>query len=280
MTEPAAPGAPDQSYWSRSGGSAWTELQTLMDRLYQPIGEAIADRAAPPVGARVLDVGCGAGATTLDLARRVGPSGASTGVDISAPLLEAARRRVGTAANVAFIEADAQTHAFGEATFDVVTSRFGVMFFADPDVAFANLWRAIRPGGALAFACWRSAADNPLAQVALDAAAAILPDLPPPPPEDAPGRFAFADPERVRGILQRSGWRDIEITPLDTPTPLSLDEMLDLSLKFGVLATALPRQDEAVRERVLQVVTSQLELQVRDGIIPMGAACWLVAARR
>lgn len=279
MTEPTAPGVPDQGYWSRSGGSAWAELQTLMDRLYQPIGEAIADRADPSAGARVLDVGCGAGATTLDLARRVGPTGTCTGVDISAPLLETARRRAAAVANADFTEADAQTHDFGEAVFDAVTSRFGVMFFVDPDAAFANLRRATRPGGGLAFACWRSAGDNPLTQIALDAAAPFLPDLPPRPPVDAPGRFAFADPERVRGILQRSGWTDIEITPLDTPTPLSLDEMLDLSLKFGTLATALPQQGEAVRETVRQAVIARLEPHVRDGIIPMRAACWRVAAR-
>ncbi|HWW12552.1 MAG TPA: SAM-dependent methyltransferase, partial [Brevundimonas sp.] len=101
----------------------------------------------------------------------------------------------------------------------------------------------------------------------------------PPPPADAPGRFAFADPERVRGILQRSGWTDIEITPLDTPTPLSLDEMLDLSLTFGVLGTALPQQDEAVRETVRGAVSDRLETYLQDGIIPMSAACWLVSAR-
>lgn len=280
MTEPALPGVPDQGYWSRSGGSAWADLQTLMDRLYQPIGEAVADRADPPIGGRVLDVGCGAGATTLDLARRVGPAGRCTGVDISVPLLEAARRRAAAVANVGFVEADAQTHDFGEAVFDAVTSRFGVMFFADPDAAFANLKRATKPGGALAFACWRAAADNPLTQIPLEAAAPFLPDLPPPPPADAPGRFAFADPERVRGILRRSGWTDIEITPLDTPTPLSLDEMLDLSLKFGVLGTALPQQDEATRDRVRQAVTDRLQVHVQDGIIPMSAACWRVSARR
>ena len=279
MTESARPGVPDQSYWTRSGGSAWADLQALMDRLYQPIGEAVADRADPPAGARVLDVGCGAGATTLDLARRVGPVGSCTGVDISTPLLEAARRRAATVANVGFIEADAQTHDLGEATFDAVTSRFGVMFFADADAAFANLRRATKPGGELAFACWRAAAENPLTQIPLETAAPFLPDLPPPPPADAPGRFAFADPERVRGILQRSGWTDIEITPLDTPTPLSLDEMLDLSLTFGVLGTALPQQDEAVRETVRGAVSDRLETYLQDGIIPMSAACWLVSAR-
>ncbi|WP_291840712.1 class I SAM-dependent methyltransferase [Brevundimonas sp.] len=280
MTDPARPAVPDQGYWSRSGGSAWADLQTLMDRLYQPIGEAVADRADPPVGARVLDVGCGAGATTLDLARRVGPTGHCTGVDISAPLLEAARRRAVATANVDFIEADAQTHDFGEATFDAVTSRFGVMFFTDPDAAFANLRRATKPGGRLTFACWRAVAENALTQVPLEAATPFLPDLPPPLPVDAPGRFAFADPEKVRGILHRSGWTDIEITPLDTPTPLSLDEMLDLGLKFGVLGTALPQQDETVRAQVRAAVTDRLNVHLRDGIIPMSAACWLVSARR
>lgn len=151
------------------------------------------------------------------------------------------------------------------------------MFFEDPDAAFANLRRALRPGGGLTFACWRSAAENPLTLVPLQAAAPFLPE-PPKAPADGPGRFAFADADRVRGILDRSGWRQVDIAPLDVATPVSFDELLTLSLKLGLLGTVLLRHDESVRKRVAEAVAAGVEPWVEDGVVPMTAACWLVTA--
>ena len=279
MTANAAPGVLTEAYWNDAGGRAWVEHQGLMDRLNQPVGDIIAERADPGAGARVMDVGCGAGATTLDMARRVGPDGLCVGVDVSESLLELARRkaRLEAVGNADFLRADAGTHDFGGSTFDAAISRYGVMFFEDPDAAFANLRRAVRPGGALTFACWRSAAENPLSQAPLEAAAPFLPE-PPRAPADGPGRFAFADPDRVRGILDRSGWSRVAIEPLDVATPLSFDELMTLSLRLGLLGTILPRQDEAVRERIGDAVAARLQSYVEDGMVPMTAACWLVTA--
>ncbi|WP_165188204.1 class I SAM-dependent methyltransferase [Caulobacter soli] len=267
------------SFWNAEGGEVWVRSQDLLDRLNAPIGEAVVARADPGPGKRVLDVGCGAGATTLDMARRLGPAGSCVGVDVSGPLLNLARQRAEAQdlPQAQFIEADAQDHAFEAGAFDAILSRFGVMFFPDPDAAFANLRRALKPGGALVFACWRGPAENPLSQIPLQVAAPLLSE-PPPPPGDGPGRFAFADPDRVRGVLDRSGWRDIAITPLDAPMPLSFDELMVLSLELGSLGPILRREDEATRARVTDAVAERLRDEVRDGVVPMTGACWLVTA--
>ncbi|MFN3513725.1 MAG: class I SAM-dependent methyltransferase [Phenylobacterium sp.] len=278
MSAQAAPPADQKAHWNSTGGGAWVELQELMDRLNAPIKERVIARAFPGAGGRVLDVGCGAGDTTLDMARRLGPEGLCIGVDISEPLLERARDRAEEErlANVRFVQADAQTYR-PEAPFDAIMSRFGVMFFSDFDAAFANLRQALRPGGRMAFACWRRPQDNPLALVPITAAAPFLPPLPQPDP-DAPGRFAFADPDRVSGILERSGWADIRIDPLDEPTPLSLEEALAISLRMGFLGPVVAQQDAAVQASVKAAVEAALAEHVHDGVVQMSAACWLVEA--
>lgn len=276
--QPASP--LDQTFWKQTGGDAWLQLQGLMERLYLPISDAILDRLDPPAGARVLDVGCGGGATTLALARRLGPDGQAVGVDISEALLDSARRQATAAGveNIEFVQADAQAHDFGQGIFDAVISRFGVMFFSDPDAAFANLRRATRAGGKMVLVCWRRAEDNPLALLPAEAAAPLLPE-PPQVTTDGPGRFAFQDPDHVRGILTRSGWREIDIAPLDVLTPLDFDEAMALSTRLGVLAPLLPSLDDGVRAQVCEAVATRLRDHVQDGVIPMSAACWMVSAR-
>ena len=266
--------------WNRTAGNAWVELQGLMDGLYQPIADTLIATAFPGEGGVVLDIGCGPGTTTLQMARRLGPSGRAVGVDISAPLLTAARAAAETHAitNAQFFEGDAQTYDLGEATYDAAISRFGVMFFADFDSAFANLRRALKPDGKLAFACWRGPDENPLAGVPAEAAAPFLPPIPQP-DLHAPGRWAFADPERVRGILTRTGWRDIGIAPYDVPTPISFDDLLTLSLRLGALSSPLQQADDATREKVRTAVAERLKAYEVDGMVAMTAACWRVTAR-
>jgi SAM-dependent methyltransferase len=280
MTAQNPPGTMTAEFWNAEGGEVWVRQQDLLDRLNAPIGEAVVARADPGPGRRALDVGCGAGATTLDMARRLGPDGGCVGVDVSGPLLDLARERARgeTSGHAEFVQADAQDHAFAPGAFDVILSRFGVMFFTDPDAAFANLRRALKPGGALVFASWRGPAENPLTQVAMAAATPLLSE-PPPAPRAGPGRFAFADPDHVRGILTRSGWRDVEIAPLDAPMPVTLDEMMVLSLELGTLGPLLRREDAATRARVTEAVAARLREEMRDGVVPLSAACWLVTAK-
>lgn len=279
MAEPHPAPLDQAAHWNQAGGQAWVELQGLMDTLNKPIEDVLIARGDPGIGGRVLDIGCGAGGTTLAMARQVGPKGLSLGVDVSAPLLELARRRAEAEGLEAadFLQGDAETLEMG-AGFDAAISRFGVMFFTDSDAAFANIRSSLRPGGPMVFACWRSPKDNPLAGLPLEAAAHLLPPMPKGDPL-APGRFAFADPLRVRGILERSGWHDITIEALDAPTPIALDDLVTLSLKLGPMANALRQQDQATAAKVQEAVRAALAPHAKNGIVPMTAACWLVTAR-
>jgi SAM-dependent methyltransferase len=263
-------GVMSKAFWSRDGGASWAAMQPLMDRLYQGVTDAVIAAADAGAGAAVLDIGCGGGSTTLAMARRVAPDGRCVGVDVSPDLIAAAQAALRDEP-ASFLLGDAQAYSFEAAAFDVVMSRFGVMFFDDPVAAFANLRRAVKTDGKLAFACWRSPADNPLVQVPMQAVAPLLPQgLPSPPPPGSPGRFAFADPDRVRGILEASGWRDIVIAPLDVPSPLSADELVAVSLR------TLP---DDLRDQARAAAAEKLQAYVVDGVIPMVSACWLVTAR-
>lgn len=266
------------AYWDRAG-RVWVEHQALLDRIMAPIAQAVVDAAGPVNGEAVLDVGCGSGATTFAAAWRVGPTGRAVGVDISPALVELARTRAGEDGieSAQFLLADAQAHAF-QPEFDAIVSRFGVMFFPDPVAAFANLRTALKPGGKLAFAAWRSPEENPLSQVPLRAAAPFLPETPRF-EKDAPGRFAFADPDRVRDILADAGWRDIAIAPLDTTAPLSFDELMTMSLRVGPLNPILKDADEDLRDTVWDAVAIALEPYVKEGVAQMTSACWLVTAQ-
>lgn len=266
------------AYWDRAG-QVWVEHQALLDRLMAPIAEAVVEAAGLVNGESVLDVGCGGGATTFAAAWRVGPTGRAVGVDISGALVELARRRAGEDGieGVEFLLADAQAHVFDPA-FDAVVSRFGVMFFPDPVAAFANLRRALRPGGRLAFAAWRAPEENPLSLIPLRAAAPLLPE-PPRFEKDAPGRFALADPARIQAILSSSGWRDVTVTPLDVVSPLSFDELMTMSLRVGPLNPILKTADEALRRKVEAAVAAALAPWAPNGAGVMGSACWLVTAK-
>ncbi|MBM4269590.1 MAG: class I SAM-dependent methyltransferase [Deltaproteobacteria bacterium] len=170
-------------YWNESAGPRWAAGQEALDERLAPFGTAAMDRGRIAAGEHVLDVGCGCGATTIEIARRVGTNGSAVVADISRPMLEVARRR---APEIPFLEADAQTFGFAPSSFDVVFSRFGVMFFADPRAAFANLRKALRPSGRLAFICWQALQKNPWLSLSLGVAARHV-ALQPPPAPDAPG---------------------------------------------------------------------------------------------
>jgi SAM-dependent methyltransferase len=275
-----APNAAQAEFWNQTAGPTWVQLQEQLDRQIEGVGLEAMRVLRPEPGERVLDVGCGCGQTTLELAARVGDSGAATGVDISAPMLEVARARTVPkgAATPHFHELDVQTADLGRAAFDAAFSRFGVMFFADPAAAFANIRGALRPSGRLAFVCWRSVAENPIMSAP---AAAAAPFLPPSPPSDptAPGPFAFADPDRVRGILSQAGLTDIAIDPFDTPMGGSdLEKTVALTFRIGPLGAALRERPELAGV-VEGAVRSMLEKYVTPSGVFLPAAVWIVQAR-
>jgi SAM-dependent methyltransferase len=205
--------------WNGAGGSGWVEMQEVTDRLFRPLEDVLVEAVGDDAARRVLDVGCGAGATTVAIARRLGVGGACTGIDISEPLVASARSRAAREGVPAhFVRADGQRHPFEPASYDLIVSRFGVMFFDDFVEAFTNLRTAASDGGALRLVVWRSAAENPFMTTAESAAAPLV--VIPPREPDAPGQFALADDQRVRAILKRSGWREVSIEPIDVACAL------------------------------------------------------------
>ncbi len=282
MIEPTGPNAQQIQYWNETG-SRWVRLQAPIDTQIRPLGLLAMERAALRPGARVLDVGCGCGDTTVELARRVAPGGAATGIDISGVMLERARQLARERGATARFElADAQTHAFPPASVDVLFSRFGVMFFGDPTAAFANLRRALAPGGRLAFVCWQSLPDNPWMFVPLGAALQHLPP-PPLPAPDVPGPFAFADRARVCGILERAGFADVQFEAVHETLTIGggagLDETVDFLLQMGPAAAALRESpDPSLLPRVAAAVRDALAPYVTADGIRMASASWIVTA--
>ncbi|HJW41466.1 MAG TPA: methyltransferase domain-containing protein, partial [Rhizomicrobium sp.] len=220
------------------------------------------------------------GTTTIAYANAVGPSGHATGLDISAPMLGVARARAAREGKaVDFVEADAAARSFAP-EYDVVASRFGVMFFADPTTAFANIRRALKPGGRLVFVCWRAPTENAWAFVPLAAARPLLPEQPPADPH-APGPFAFADPARLKGILESAGFRNVATDKLDTVMHMAptATEAAKFSLTIGPLSRAAAEVDEATRAKIVEKVTVALNpYETAAGVAPP-AACWLVTAQ-
>jgi SAM-dependent methyltransferase len=200
-------------YWNTIAGETWAKFQELLDRQIQPLGLAAIDALKPAEGEHILDIGCGCGRSSLALAARVAPTGSVVGVDLSKPMLEVARSRPRPAPSLR-VELNAQTGDIGRGVFDEAFSRFGVMFFSDPAAAFANIRASLKPGGRLAFVCWRSLGENPWMQAPLQAALPLIPPVTPPDPT-APGPFAFGDANRVRSILTSAGFVSVTINPFD-----------------------------------------------------------------
>ncbi|MDP9141525.1 MAG: class I SAM-dependent methyltransferase [Pseudomonadota bacterium] len=266
--------------WNGVAGRGWVEAQVFLDQLFMPFEQMLVAAAAERPRDGVLDVGCGTGATTLAVARQPGISGRCTGVDISEPMIDAARASAGRESLPAtFICADAQHHAFAPASVDLVISRFGVMFFEDPVAAFGNLRRATRDGGELKLVVWRGPEENPFMTLAERTAAPLLPGLPRREP-GAPGQFGFADPQRVRGILESSGWHAIDIAPVDVSCSFPESELTMYLTRLGPLGRALPEVVEPLRSQVVDAVRAEFESSyVQDGEVWFGASCWMVSAR-
>lgn len=280
--ESAGPNAEQITYWNEQGGPKWVALQEALDAQLASFGHVVMDRLAIGAGERVLDVGCGCGETSLELGRRVGPRGSVLGVDISTVMLARARDRARGVDNVRFEVGDAQTHAFPPASFDVVFSRFGVMFFADPRAAFRNLAAALAPGGRLGFHCWKALAENPWMTVPLFAALQHVPP-PTPPPPDAPGPFAFADADRVRGILTDAGLSEIVFESRNDAMGVGtgdLEAAADFALQMGPASIAIR---EATPETIAKVRASVREAlapyQTPDGV-RLATSSWVVTARK
>ena len=270
-------------YWNAQAGHKWVGLQERLDAQLDPLGRLAMDRLAPRPGERVVDVGCGCGGTTVELAARVGPEGRVLGLDVSEPMLARARERTAAAPQVTFACGDAQTHALEPGGFDVVFSRFGVMFFADPVAAFANLRRGLRPGGRLGFLCWQAATANEWVMVPMRAVLAHVP-MPPIPAPRTPGPFAFAEADWLREVLDAAGFADVTVEPDERVLEIAgggdLDAVVDFLLQIGPAARALHEADDpAAKPRVAASLRDALRPHAGSRGVGLRGATWIVSAK-
>jgi ubiquinone/menaquinone biosynthesis C-methylase UbiE len=283
MTMPAghARNADQIAYWNGPGGEHWVHRQTMQEGVLGSVTEILLERSKVSPGERVLDIGCGCGATTFAFSDKVGPSGRVLGVDISEPMLARAREITPPNAPVEFALADATVYPFAAASFDLLVSRFGVMFFAEPAVSFANMRRALRSGARLAFACWRTPRDNPWLMVPLQAAYQHVPKMPQLGPED-PGPFAFADEERVRRILSEAGFASIAFErhdlSMDVAAGQGLDAAVKTALEIGPASRALDGQPPDKVAAATASIREVLASFVKGNTVPLGGSIWLVTA--
>ncbi len=269
-------------YWNGEAGQKWVDQSNRLDTMLAPFANKVLDAAAIQSGERALDVGCGAGILTLGATERSGGETGSLGVDVSAPLLDLARKRATEAGSPATFErADASTFTV-EDKLDLMISRFGVMFFEEPDTAFANIRAQIRPGGRMAFMCWQALPMNDWAFAPFQAALPLLKQAPPTPDPTAPGPFAFADKDRVAGLMADAGWRDVSIEPFTTQMTLpggDVETSARFMLQLGPLSRLIAEQDldpQAILSAVIDRLSSSVQA---DGQVAMASACWLVRAR-
>jgi SAM-dependent methyltransferase len=270
------------AYWNGPNGQRWTDRQAEQDVLLAPVSKALIDRAAAKAGDRIPDVGCGCGSTSIALAEQVAPSGFVLGIDISGPMLARARELAPKGAPVDFALADATVYPFDPESFDLLVSRFGVMFFAEPAVSFANLRRALRPSGRVAFACWREPRENPWMMAPLQAIYQHVPKLPPQGPED-PGPFAFASEARVNRILGEAGYKSIEMEPvalsLDIAIGRGLDAAVQAAMQIGPGSRALDGHPPETRAAAAKSVREMLAPYLRGQSVALAGSIWIVTAR-
>jgi SAM-dependent methyltransferase len=283
MTPPHADdrNAAEIAYWNGPAGERWRAHQRIHDALLATVAELLMERAAARAGEFVLDIGCGGGTTSIALARQVAPNGRVLGVDVSEPQLARARELAPAGLPVEFVRADATVYPFEPGRADLLFSRFGVMFFADPARSFANLRAGLRAGARMVFACWREARENPWMMLPVQAAYRHVPRLPEAGPED-PGPFSFASERRLRGILERAGFNAIGLEPVDPSFDLAdgqgLDRAVETSLGIGPAGRALDGQPPALRVAAAESIRAALAPYQQGGRVPLPGAIWIVTA--
>jgi len=269
------------AYWNGPGGQRWADRQQAQDILLAPVADILIDRAKTKAGESVVDVGCGSGAISIALAQKVGPSGHVLGIDISGPMLARARQIAPADLPIDFALADATVYPFEPKSFDLLASRFGVMFFAEPARSFANMRKALRPSGRLAFACWREPRENPFFMAPLQAVYKHVPKLPQQGPED-PGPFSFSSEARVQRILSEASFTGITMEPcnlsLDIAVGRGLDAAVESALEIGPSARALAEQPPDLVAAAARSIREALAPFARGQTVPLPASIWIVTA--
>jgi SAM-dependent methyltransferase len=270
------------AYWNGPGGQRWADRQEVQDILLAPIAELLIDRAQIKPAERAIDIGCGSGAVSIAVGQKVGENGHVLGIDVSGPMLARARQIAPQRLPVDFVLADATTYAFEPASVDLLISRFGVMFFAEPARSFGNLRTALKASGRLAFACWREPRENPFFMTPLQAVYKHVAKLPSPGPED-PGPFSFASEQRVRRILSEAGFSDVRMEAcnlaLDPAVGRGLEAAVKSALEIGPAARALAEQPPEVVAASARSIREALAPHLKGKSVPLDASIWIVTAQ-
>ena len=280
------PNAEQIEFWNGEAGKGWAERDQQMERTLAPFAaEAIAAAQVRP-GERVLDIGCGCGGSSFMLLDKVGDAGRVMGVDISEPMLQVAEQTAGQLPDnlrtaIGFERADAAVHPFETESVDLVFSRFGVMFFDDPPAAFANIRKALKPGGRLVFVCWAPVPGNQWITLPMAAALQYVPP-PEPMPAHAPGPFGLADQDYVRQVLGSAGYSDISIDAYQ-PTmrfghDIAPESIADFFIEAGPVSRLISESPEALTASVRDAIREAIMPFYADGTVNLGASCWIVSA--
>jgi SAM-dependent methyltransferase len=281
MPTPEQINADQLAFWNGLGGHTWVARQKHTDITLAPVSEALLALAAPRVGERVLDVGCGCGASTLDIARAVGPKGHVAAFDISGPMLAEGQARAKAAGitNIDWRQADPATATLD--AYDLLVSNFGVMFFGDPVAAFAHMRSAASPGARMAFVCWRPLSENSWMNVPIDAVSPHLPPRPKAVPH-APGMFAFADRERIAQVLTEAGWAPPRLDKLDLDLDIAagrgLEEAVAQSTQIGAINSWLRGQPPDIVAAAIASIREALTMHLDGATVRLRGAGWLVSS--
>ena len=276
--------AKQKDFWSGKGGDYWVEKQSEMDIMLNPLGEKALAKLDLKSNSEVLDIGCGCGATTLEIAKKVS-EGTVTGLDISVPMLGKAESEASIQgiANVDFKVVDVQVDQLTSEKYDYVYSRFGVMFFDDPYEAFKNIFSSIKEGGELSFVCWQDPSLNPWQSLSVQVIRGYL-DMPSPPPR-SPGPFAFHEKDYVKEILEKSGFSDISFDDNQEDITMfsgkSLQEASEDYLAINPVVTEMLKDspDDLKAEIVESLKEAFSEFHKGDGLV-FPSATWVVSASK
>ena len=277
------PNGEQAAFWNELA-PGWLRGEQHSEQVAGPFGSLAIERLELSPGQRVLDVGCGSGPTTVEIARMVEPGGEVVGADISATLVAAARQRAEEAEvlNATFVTADVQTDDVGDDAFDAVFSRFGMMFFSDPELAFGRIRRAMRRGGKLVFACWQDLFSNEWMFVPGSAVITVTGVLPPMPGPGEPGPFSLAESGLAAALLGRAGFTDIAADPVSMTLALpesDVASLAELSQLVGPVREALRGADDPTRRRIIDAVDDALQAKVADGVLRLSASAYIISAR-